>query len=116
MSGFEDVSMFPELEYPPMAKRSPKITDPNWIVTGHTVVRNHGTGVSSDELGDYITTLAALARKRILGVGADQYDLGTRQKFEDMSIEELREAILEEVADIFSYAAMIAIKIGAARG
>lgn len=76
----------------------------------HPAVRKHGNGMSSDDLASFTECLASFAQSRIKGTGADQYAQDGRQQFEDMTIEELQEYLLEEVADIFAYGAMIAIK------
>lgn len=55
--------------------------------------------------------MARMSAARVQGIGAEQYG-GEIQKFETMSRDEIFEALLEEVADIFAYASFLAIKAG----
>lgn len=68
-------------------------------------------GMSSAQLAEYVSEAITRATGRILGVGKDQYDLGSAQKFETMPIGELYEATLEELDDVIVYAVMQQIRI-----
>lgn len=79
----------------------------------HAAVKNHGSGISSPELADFVDLMCILAQERIVGVGADQYDTGRGQKFEQLSEEQLRRELIEELIDVINYAAMLAVKVAA---
>ncbi len=83
-------------------------------LANHAAIRHHGSGVASSELADFIMSVARMAASRVEGIGDEQYG-GMIQKFELMSSEEIFQSLLEEVADIFSYASFLAIKAGALR-
>lgn len=83
-------------------------------LSGHPAIRQHGSGVDPSSLADFIMSVARMSAARVEGIGAEQYG-GEIQKFEEMSGEEIFEALLEEVADIFAYASFLAIKAGALR-
>lgn len=76
----------------------------------HPAVIKHGQGVSSLELQDFVDQMAEIAQARILTVGHEQYGQGKVQKFETMSGRELGEGLIEEIADVYNYIAMMAIK------
>ena len=79
----------------------------------HRAVQEHGQGVRSEDLADYIMGLARLSASRVLKEGDREYNQGDRQAFEDKSTDQLRQEILEELADVVSYVSFIAIKVGA---
>ena len=79
----------------------------------HPAVKQHGTGINSALLGDYIMGLARLSASRVVHEGDVEYNQGERQAFEDKTTDQLRREILEELADVVSYAAFLAIKVGA---
>lgn len=79
----------------------------------HAAVRNHGSGITSPELADFVDVMSILAMDRITGVGADQYDSGAGQKFEQLPEEQLRRELIEELLDVMNYAAMLAVKVAA---
>ena len=79
----------------------------------HPAVKQHGTGIDSVLLGDYIMGLARLSASRVVHEGDAEYNQGERQAFEDKTTDQLRREILEELADVVSYAAFLAIKVGA---
>lgn len=83
-------------------------------LANHAAIQHHGSGVASAELADFIMSVARMAAARVEGIGQEQYG-GMIQKFEVMSSEEIFQALLEEVADIFAYASFLAIKAGALR-
>lgn len=85
-------------------------------LAGHSAVGHHGTGTSTPELADFIRVLTEASISRVQGIGDEQYNGGDGiQKFETMSIDEVLDALLEEVYDIQSYLAMLAIKVIALR-
>lgn len=51
------------------------------------------------------------AQARILGVGAQQYTEGDRQKFETMPLADLVEYAREETLDLVNYGAMVTLRI-----
>ncbi len=81
----------------------------------HPAVVDHGTGVYSSDLADFVRALSEAAASRIEGVGDEQYNTGELQKFEVESIDQYLNELLEEVADIMSYLSIITIKILAFR-
>ena len=83
-------------------------------LASHPAILQHGNGVDPSSLSDFIMSVARMSAARVQGIGAEQYG-GEIQKFETMSSEEIFEALLEEVADIFAYASFLAIKAGALR-
>lgn len=56
------------------------------------------------------------ARERISGVGAHQYDYGSRQKFESMTFSEIAQGLKEELADVVNYATFLALKVQTLEG
>lgn len=67
--------------------------------------------MTSQALYTYQREFTRYAARRLLGVGADQYDEGDGQKFERMSVGELVDGLREELADIINYATMIDIQL-----
>ena len=82
--------------------------------SNHPAVTKLGGGVSSVELSDFIGQLAERTRRRVLGVGEDQYG-GEIQKFETMNPEVIYEELLDEIADVYAYSAFLAIHAMALR-
>lgn len=82
--------------------------------SNHPAVTKLGDGVSSVELSDFIGQLAERTRRRVLGVGHDQYG-GEIQKFETMDPEVIYEELLDEIADVYAYSAFLAIHAMALR-
>lgn len=80
----------------------------------HAAIQRHGSGITSEDLSDFIMSIARMSAARVQGIGQEQYG-GEIQKFETMSSEEIFQGLLEEVADIFAYASFLAIKAGAVR-
>lgn len=72
-------------------------------------------GLTSWDLADYVNRFAGYATTRILGIGAHQYDLAGRQKFEGKDLEDICDELLDELADVVNYAAMIALKVSRIR-
>jgi hypothetical protein len=79
----------------------------------HPAVLNHGQGINSVLLGDFIMGLARLSASRVVNEGDREYNLGGRQAFEDKSDDEIRQEIVEELADVVSYCAFLCMKLGA---
>jgi hypothetical protein len=67
--------------------------------------------MTSEELADDVQNIITDCRSRILGVGKDQYDHGTEQKFERMSVDELITWAREEAQDLVVYGAMLDIRL-----
>ena len=85
-----------------------------WDLIEHPAVVKHGQGVSSAELASFTECLASFAQSRIKGIGHDQYDTAGGQEFEYRDEAATAEYMMEELADVMSYAAMAAIKVLAA--
>lgn len=66
--------------------------------------------MTAEGLAEYQDLFCQYARKRIKGVGKDQYDLGDMQKFENMTVSSLISGLREELADIINYAVMLDIQ------
>jgi hypothetical protein len=88
-------------------------TDSVHQLLNHPAVLNHGQGINSVLLGDFIMGLARLSASRVVNEGDAEYNQGDRQSFEDKTSDELRQEILEELADVVSYTAFLAMKVGA---
>ena len=67
-------------------------------------------GMTSNDLYEYQLDFTQEAANRLLGVGKEQYDRGSKQKFEDMPIDDLVDGLREELMDIVNYATMIDIR------
>lgn len=85
----------------------------------HPAVTGHGIGVSSADLASLHDVLMDEGHRRFRGAGKDQYEsviTGNRasQKFEDMSMDELVQALIEEIVDVQNYMTMITVKALAA--
>lgn len=70
-----------------------------------------GFGLNVDQLYDYQREFTEYAAGRLLGVGKEQYDRGSVQKFETMSVNELIDGLREELADVVNYATMLDILV-----
>lgn len=67
--------------------------------------------MTSEQLADAVDAAIGACRKRVLGVGADQYDDGSGvQKFETLPAAELADWLLEEADDLIVYAVMLRIR------
>lgn len=79
----------------------------------HPAVTDHGSGVYSSDLADFVRALGEAAASRIEGIGNEQYSdgEGKPQKFETMSVDHMYNELLDELADVFAYLSMITIKI-----
>lgn len=78
---------------------------------GARAPRVPGYGLTAQELHDYQRTFTEYAAARLLTVGADQYDEGESQKFEDMDLIKLATGLREELADVVNYAVMLDIRL-----
>jgi hypothetical protein len=68
-------------------------------------------GITSSELADYVREFAEFQASRVMSDGTRQYDRGTHQAFEDMSVNELVTGAVEELADLAVYASMISLQL-----
>jgi hypothetical protein len=59
--------------------------------------------MTSEQLAKAITHMVKSLESRIMGVGAEQYDSGDRQKIEDKSIDQVLDEALEEIDDLLVY-------------
>lgn len=78
-------------------------------------MESHGDGTSTPELADFIRILTEASIARVTGTGDEQYHLDGLQRYETLSLDRMVDELLDEVYDIQSYLAMIAIKIIAMR-
>lgn len=83
-------------------------------LSSHNAVASLGHGVSSVDLADLIGQIAQRTQQRVLTIGDSQYG-GAVQKFETMSPEKIFDELLDEVADVYAYAAFLAIHAMAVR-
>ncbi|MEU4726483.1 hypothetical protein AB0G06_43385 [Nonomuraea dietziae] len=67
--------------------------------------------MTSEELAKEIASAVLAVQARILGVGKEQYDEGSQQKFELMSLHELIDYAMEEVEDGIAYNVMLRYKL-----
>lgn len=68
--------------------------------------------MTSEELASEVKkAVSAAVQERILGVGKEQYDLGDKQAFEEMSLDRLFEMAEEEALDLIAYSTMLIIRV-----
>jgi hypothetical protein len=67
--------------------------------------------MTSEELAQEIMSAVTAVQARILGVGKAQYDEGSQQRFESMSLQELIQYAREEVEDGIAYNVMLRYKL-----
>ena len=93
------------------------MSTPSAFLSEHVAVRNHGRGVGSENLANFVEAFADQAKARILGTGNLQYNLDETglQRFEELSGEQLADELLDELLDVVNYCSMIAIKVLALR-
>ncbi|WP_326827335.1 hypothetical protein [Streptomyces sp. NBC_01751] len=72
--------------------------------------------MTPNELAEYTTDFIGECQARILGIGAEQYSKGDRQKFEDMPLLDLLQYAREEAQDLAVYAAMLDIRFSRLEG
>ena len=79
----------------------------------HPAVTEHGRGITTIDLAEFVDVIGQAAASRIAGVGAEQYEGedGQPQKFETNSLEQTVNELLDEITDVYAYTALIAIKI-----
>ena len=68
-------------------------------------------GITSSQVADYVREFAEFQVSRVMADGMRQYDRGTHQAFEDMSVNELVTGAVEELADLAVYASMISLQL-----
>jgi len=68
-------------------------------------------GLTSWDLAEWVGDFSTYATTRVLGIGAHQYDLAGRQKFEGLDIQDICDELIDELADVVNYAAMLALKV-----
>lgn len=86
-------------------------------LSDHIAVTNHGKGVDSESLANFIECIADFAGGRVRTTGRLQYEVQDTggQRFEELSGVQLVDELVEELADTIAYAAMIAVKVLALR-
>lgn len=89
------------------------LSKPYAALTDHVAVTNHGNGVGSEGLANFVECFANYAQSRIRGTGAAQYNLDEfgLQRFEQLAGTDLCDELLDELADVISYSSMIAVKV-----
>ena len=85
------------------------------FLADHDAVKWHGLGMESPELANFVEAFGSYVQGRILTTGKDQYEDDGGQRFEEMSLAELLDESLDELADVVAYASMLAIKLLAVR-
>lgn len=90
---------------------------PSEALTSHVAVTNHGNGIGSENLGNFIECFADYAKSRVLSVGKLQYALEDdgKQHFEDLTPRQVVDELLDECADGIAYLSMVAVKALAIR-
>lgn len=72
-------------------------------------------GMSSEDLVTASAEYIAACVSRIKGVGNDQYDLGSHQKFEELELDELFVYAEEELQDLSNYMVFLSIRLNRLR-
>jgi hypothetical protein len=67
--------------------------------------------MTSEQLAKAISHAIQSVEKRILNIGADQYDSGDKQKIEDKTPEQVLDDALEELDDCLAYVAWTRIRV-----
>jgi len=67
--------------------------------------------MTSEELSNAISKTIKNLESRIIGIGAEQYDLGDMQKIELKTLPEVAQDALEEIDDLLVYLAFLRISI-----
>ena len=67
--------------------------------------------MTSEQLAQAIADTIKNLESRIIGIGADQYDLGDMQKIEMKTLPEVAQDALEEIDDLLVYLAFLRISI-----
>ncbi|MER7208483.1 hypothetical protein ABT340_15535 [Streptosporangium sp. NPDC000239] len=68
--------------------------------------------MTSEELANEVMSAVMAVQSRIVGVGQEQYSLGSQQKFELMSLAEIIQYAREEIEDGIAYHVMLRYKLG----
>lgn len=71
--------------------------------------------MTSEELAKQIGLTIANVQSRILNIGAQQYDLGDKQKIESKSLEQISNEAIEELDDLLAYISYIRIRVAQLR-
>ena len=77
----------------------------------HPAVKDHGSGITLQDLTSFMESFNDYVVSRIKGVGADQYMKSTGQLFETFTVQETVDELLAELADTIAYTNFIAIKV-----
>ena len=67
--------------------------------------------MTSEQLAKAISHAIQSVEKRILSIGAEQYDSGAKQKIEDKTPEQVLDDALEELDDCLAYVAWTRIRL-----
>ena len=67
--------------------------------------------MTSEQLAKAISHAIQSVEKRILSIGAEQYDSGAKQKIENKSPEQVLDDALEELDDCLAYVAWTRIRV-----
>jgi hypothetical protein len=67
--------------------------------------------MTSEQLAKAISHAIQSVEKRILSIGAEQYDSGAKQKIEDKTPEQVLDDALEELDDCLAYVAWTRIRV-----
>ena len=67
--------------------------------------------MTSEQLSKAISHAIQNVEKRILSIGASQYDSGERQEIEDKTPAEVLDDALEELDDCLAYVAWVRIRV-----
>jgi hypothetical protein len=67
--------------------------------------------MTSEQLAKAISHAISSVEKRIMNIGAEQYDSGSKQKIEDKTPEQVLDDALEELDDCLAYVAWTRIRI-----
>jgi len=67
--------------------------------------------MTSEQLAKAISHAIQSVEKRILSIGAEQYDSGAKQKIEDKTPEQVLDDALEELDDCLAYVAWTRMRV-----
>jgi transcriptional regulator NrdR family protein len=67
--------------------------------------------MTKEELARAIAHTIANVESRVLNIGAQQYDEGTKQKIESKSITQILDEALEELDDLLAYISFTRIRV-----
>lgn len=68
-------------------------------------------GMTSEELSAFVADFAHRCGSRIITAGQAQYDRGTHQAFEEMTLDQMLEGTLEEIEDAVNHLIMTWINL-----